>query len=104
METSDFRTDFRRALDTQRSHAIVLSALHQDQQYTPPEVLAEIVATVRAHHGQSQTDRDWAAEYCSDMGDHEAVMAARQRWALALAASLPLTAIALVPSSLGAIA
>jgi hypothetical protein len=100
METSDFR----KALDTQRSHAIVLSALHQDTDYTPPEVLAEIAATVRAHHGQSQTDRDWAAEYCGDMGDHEAVMAERQRWALALAASLPLTATLLTAPAPGRVA
>lgn len=100
METSDFR----KALDSQRAHAIVLSALHQDVTYTPGQVLAEVLATVRAHHGQAQTDRDWAAEYCSDMGDHELVMAARQRWALALAASLPLTAVQLAPVALGAIA
>lgn len=100
METSDFR----KALDTQRAHAIVLSALHQDTIYTPGQILAEVLATVAAHHGQAETDRDWAEAYCADVGDHELIMAARMRWALALAASLPLTAVQLAPLALGAIA
>lgn len=93
----DTRTDFRKALDTQRAEAIFLSALSPRETYAPAEVLAEVAATVRAHHGQAQTCADCAAEYFADCGDHESYCAGRMRWALSLAASLPLTAVQLAP-------
>lgn len=91
----DTRTDFRKALDTQRAEAVFLSALTPRESYTPAQVLAEIAATVLSHHGQAQTCADCAGEYFADCGDHESVSAERMRWALELAASLPLTVVQL---------
>lgn len=81
---SDSISPFVAALTAQRAEVIFLSALHQDEQYTPAQILAEVHATVAREGGQGTCSGACADQYFSHTPE---TAAPRMTWALLLAAS-----------------